>query len=296
MASTVQAGQGQHIHSNEHQTEYLLNKYKCVFEEDYCKIKDFQAHISVSENASPVFVKPRPIPYAPRERVETEIDRLLESEIIEKVDRSEWAAPVVFVPKTDGSVRLCGDYKVTVNTFVNEEQYPLPTVQDLLSKLAGGTLFSKIDLTHAYQQSELDEQSQYLTINTHLGLFSYKRLLFGVSSAPSIFQKVMDQVLQGIPGVVCFFDDILVTGQTPQEHMNNLEEVLQRLEKNGISKCSFLQKDVEYLGYKIDAEELHPTDEKTEAIVNAPRPTNVTELKSYLGLLNYYGRLSKPTK
>lgn len=125
------------------------------------------------------------------------------------MDRSEWAAPVVVVPKTDGSIRLCGDYKVTVNKCINEELYPLPTVQDLLSKLAGGTLFSKIDLTHAYQQLELDDQSQkYLTINTHLGLFNYKRLPFGVSSAPSIFQKVMDQVLQGIPSVVCFFDDI----------------------------------------------------------------------------------------
>lgn len=200
------------------------------------------------------------------------------------MDRSKWAAPVVVVPKTDGSIRLCGDYKVTVNKCINKEQYPLPTVQDLLSKLAGGTLFSKIDLIHAYQQLELDDQSQkYLTINTHLGLFNYMRLPFGVSSAPSIFQKFMDQVLQGIHSVVCFFDDMLVTGRDLQEHMKTLEEVLQRLEKYGIraksSKCRFLQKEVEYLGYKIDAEGLHPTDGKTEAMVNAPRPTNVTELR-----------------
>ena len=197
------------------------------------------------------------------------------------------------VPKSDKTMRICGDYKVTVNRCIEEETYPLPNSEDLFATLAGGTLFSKLDLSHAYQQLELDENSKaLLTVNTHKGLYQYNRLSYGVSSAPSIFQAVMDQILQDMPGVVCYLDDILISAKNKVEHLELLDKVLTRLEKYGVrvklAKCEFMSSEVVYLGHRIDATGIHPTDDKISAIKEAPIPQNVTELRSFLGLVNYY--------
>ena len=202
---------------------------------------------------------------------------------------------MVPVPKNDGHLRLCWDYKVTINPAIEIDQYPLPKPEDLLATLAGGKKFSKIDLTSAYQQLSLEEDCQELVaINTHRGLYKYTRLPFGVASAPAIFQQVMDTVLQGLPKVICYIDDVLVTGSTVAEHLENLERVLERLQQYHLrakkSKCSFLCDSVEYLGHRLDAEGLHTTDQKVEAVKRAPRPRNVRELRSFLGLLHYYGK------
>ena len=199
------------------------------------------------------------------------------------------------VPKKDGKFRICGDYKVTVNKSLDIDQYPLPKPADLFATLAGGQLFTKLDLTQAYQQLLLDENSQqYTTINTHQGLYQYTRLPFGISSAPAIFQKTMDVILQGIPHVCCYIDDILVTGVNKHEHLQNLEEVLHRLEHNNLrikkSKCEFCKDSVEYLGHSVDAQGLHTLPSKVEAILKAPDPRNLQQLRSFLGLLNYYGK------
>ena len=199
------------------------------------------------------------------------------------------------VVKTDGNIRICGDYKVTLNQNVKVDTYPLPQIEDLLAQLAGGKTFSKLDMSHAYQQIELDENCKEMTtINTHKGLFVYNRLPFGISSSPGIFQRTMDNLIQGLPGVVGYLDDILVTGSTNEEHAQNLEAVLGRFAEAGVrlrkEKCVFSVPEVVYLGYQINADGLHPVEDKVQAILNAPQPTNVTELKAYLGLLNYYGR------
>ena len=159
-------------------------------------------------------------------------------------------------------------------------RYPIPRIEDLLAKLAGGKRFSKLDMSQAYQQLLLDESSrQYVVINTHKGLFCYSRLPFGVSSAPGIFQRVMENLLQDIPGVVVYIDDVLITGPDESGHMVALEEVLRRTEQAGLrlskGKCWFMASSVEYLGYKINAEGLHPLPEKVRAIEKAPnsRPT-----------------------
>ena len=215
--------------------------------------------------------------------------------MIEKVAHSDWAAPIVAIPKSDGTLRICGDYKVTINQFLDVDAYPLPKPEDLMVSLTGGKKFTKLDLSSAYQQMPLaDESKQFLTINTHRGLYRYTRLPFGVASAPALFQKAMDEILQGLPNVICYLDDILVTGASDQEHLKNLEKVLARLKKNGLrlkkSKCSFMQSSVTYLGHQIDASGIHATAEKVQAIQDAPTPKNVTELRSFLGLLNYYGK------
>lgn len=147
--------------------------------------------------------------------------------MFEKVAYSEWAMPLVPVPKKDGQVRLCGDYKVTLNQALDVEQYLLPKPDDLFATLAGGEKFTMLDLSQAYQQLLLDDDSwQYVTVNTHRGLYHYTHLPYGVASAPAIFQRVMDTILQGLPGVICYIDDILVTGSNDAEHLQNLERVL----------------------------------------------------------------------
>ena len=162
----------------------------------------------------------------------------------------------------------------------------------LFATLSGGQQFTTLDLSQAYQQLELEPESRkYLAINTHLGLYQFTRLPYGVASAPAQFQKVMDTLLQGLPGVICYLD---ITGATAAEHLANVEEVLSRLKQHGIrvkpSKCKFLADSVEYLGHRIDAEGLHTTEVKSLAILQAPTPRNVTELRSFLGLVNYYGK------
>ena len=129
-----------------------------------------------------------------------------------------------------------------------------------------------------------------MVINTHRGLFRYTRLLFGIASAPRIFQRVMECVLHGISGVVVYLDDILITGETEEEHLQTLDEVLSRLDKAGLrvkcGKCEFMQSSVTYLGHKIDADGLHILPERVRAVKEAPTLRSVTELKSYLGMLH----------
>ena len=145
-----------------------------------------------------MFRKARPAPYAVKEKVDREIERLEHEGVIKKVESSEWASPIVCVPKRNGSIRICGDFKVSVNPVLISNPYPLPIAEDLFATLAGRKIFSKLDLSNAYQQLELTEESQkYLTINTHKGVYAYQRLTFGIATAPSIFQAVMDQVWSG---------------------------------------------------------------------------------------------------
>ena len=302
-----------HTTPQEHQLQDVLSRYADVFKEELGLVKQ-TAKIYVDPTAKPRFCKPRTVPYAIRAKVEQELDRLEKSGIIEKMQFSSWAAPIVPVLKRDGSVRICGDYRATVNQAAKLDTYPLPRIEDLFASLTGGKTFSKLDLSHAYQQIPLDEESKSLVaINTHKGLYKYHRLPFGVASAPSIFQRIMEGILNGISHVCVYIDDILVTGSSEAEHLSTLEEVLRRLRDAGLrlkrTKCTFMlptveylghsisaeglrptQETVEYLGHSISAEGLRPTQEKVRAIVEAPAPQNVSQLRSFLGLVNYYGK------
>lgn len=212
----------------------------------------------------------------------------MEADIISPVKYAERAAPVVPILKPTGTVRLCGDYKLTVNSVASLEQYPILKMKDLFAALSGSQQFSKLDMSHLSQQILLDEESRkFVTVNTHRGLFTYNRLPFGVASAPAIFQRTMENLLKGIPLVAVYLDDILVSGVDKADHLCNLDEVLRRLEEAGLrpkkSKCALMQNEAEYLGHVVDAQGLHPVEKKVKAIMKAPTPTNVTELKAYLG-------------
>ena len=279
--------------STEDNVQELLQKYSQIFTAESGKVKGMKASLTLKENAQPKFCKARPVPYALKERVEKELDRLESEGIIQKVDHSDWATPIVAVPKGDNSVRICGDYKVTVNPQLKVDQYPLPRIQDIFASLAGGQKFTKIDLRQAYNQLEMSEDSKsYLTINTHKGLYSYNRLVFGIAASPSIWQRTMDQILKDIPNTSCILDDIIITGESDEEHLKTLETVLQRLQDYNLrvnrDKCSFFQEEMTYCGHKINANGLHKTQDKIEAVINAPVPENVTQLRAFLGLVNYY--------
>ena len=188
----------------------------------------------------------------------------------------------------------CAVTHKTVNRVSHLEQYAIPTLDDLCEKLTGGKQFSKLDLSHAYSQLPLDNKlKMYATVNTHRGLFRYNRLTYGISSAPAIFQRTMENILQDIPGVAVYLD-IILTGATKAKHLEMLDLVLGRLEEAGLrlkrEKCTFLADEVVYLGHKIDQHGLHPIEDKVEAIPKAKAPWNVLELRAFLGLLNYYGR------
>ena len=150
-------------------------------------------------SAQPRFCKARTVPYALKEKIEKELDRLVKQGVIEPISFSEWAAPIVPVLKKDGTVRICGDYKLSVNQASKVDSYPLPKIDDLFASLAGGKTFSKLDLANAYQHIPLDDLSKKIVaINTHKGLFQHNRLPFGVSAAPSFFQRTMETLLQGL--------------------------------------------------------------------------------------------------
>lgn len=273
---------------NDMSLQGVLSEFSNVFEGSKGTVKGIKAKLNLKPEATPKFFAPRPIPFALKALVEQEI-RLEAENIWERVAYSDWGTPLVAIAKRDGGIRLCGDYKVTVNTQIQVAQHPLPNPTDMFAALGGCKVFSKLDLKHAYQQLIMDEKSQEIcTINTHLGLFRPQRLPFGVASSPAIWQQTMDKLFTGLPGVFCFIDDILVAGKDEREHRQRLRSVLQRMQENGIQvhkdKCKFQVSSVEYLGFIINEQGIHKTRDKVQAVQDAKVPESVKDLKSFWDL------------
>jgi hypothetical protein len=271
----------------------LNNEFPEIFDDKLGTFKT-KIHLHLKDN-TPIFCKARPLPLALRMPVERELERLQSEQVIYKVETSEYGTPIVPVIKRDGSIRICGDYKVTVNKYLKEFHYPLPRIDQLFAALSGGEQFTKLDLKNAYLQLVLDDASQPLTaINTHVGTFVYRRAPFGIKCLPEIFQKLIEETLSGLEGVVAFIDDICVTGRNKDHHMKNLKAVLTRLSEAGLrikfEKCEFFKDEVCYLGYRINKNGLHTDKDKIAAIENLPVPQNVSQLRAALGLVNYYSR------
>ena len=233
----------------------LVEKFDDLFSQEPGELKGVLGTLHLKETAIPQFQKARPLPFAMRGRVEDELDRLEKSNLFYPVSWSRWASPVVPILKKDGSVRLCGDFKRTLNPHLNCEQYPLPKVDDIFAGLAGGKYFAKLDLVQAYLNMVMDEQAQeLLTINTHKGLYRSRRLLYGVNSAAGIWQRNMELVIQGLQRTNVILDDIIVTGRTKEEFLSNLGKLLTRLRGSGLklnkTKCKFFEKQIEYCGYR----------------------------------------------
>lgn len=169
---------------------------------------------------------------------------------------------------------------------------PITNIDELFAALAGGKYFPKIDLSRAYQQVPMEgESSQYLMLNTHKGLYQVTRLAFGVASAPSIFQRIMDNILKDLKGVICYLGDTLLTGRSKKHHLENLERHLQRLTERGVKvireKCEYLKRELRFLGHVVSDNGISTAPEKVKATLNAPAPTDKKQLRSFIGLVTY---------
>ena len=245
----------------------------------------------------PVAQPMRRIPFLVRPNVKKTLDELLALDIIEPVQGpTEWVSAPVFVPKHGNTddLRLCVDMR-RVNQAILRTRHPIPTIDELLIDMNGATVFSKLDLKWGFHQIELDEGSRHLTtFVTHNGLFRYKRLLFGVNCAPEIYQHTLQQVLQDCEGVRVIADDIIIFGSTVKEHDARLEKVLATLCSRNLTlnpeKCKFGMEKLIFMGHVLSKNGIEPTDEKVKAVNEAKRPENVSEVRSFLGLVNYCGR------
>ncbi|CAH2225756.1 jg21962 [Pararge aegeria aegeria] len=282
------------IHNkNTEEVQLLLNDFPDLWKDELGCFNKFEVELHLKESAKPIFIKPRSVPFALKNKVEDELDRLVKLGILIPVNFSEFATPIVPVLKENGSVKIAGDFSCTLNKVLNIDKYPLPRIEEVFAKIGGGFKYSKIDLSNAYNQFRLSSSSQELTtINTQKGLFKYTRLVYGLANAPAIFQRAMETLLAGIEGVTCWLDDVCCTAPTRELHLLRLREVLHRLQNAGLrlhkDKCAFFQDSVTYLGYVIDKNGLKTCSNKVDAILKVPTPTNVLEIKRFLGVVNYY--------
>ncbi|UYV73811.1 K02A2.6-like [Cordylochernes scorpioides] len=273
----------------------LLNDYESIFECKSDPIKGIKCHLDVKADFVPKFYKFRQVPFALKQLVENEIDKLVDLNILSPIDKSECASPLVCVAKPNGQIRLCADFKKSLNPYLEDVKYPIPNIDSVLSNFQGKKLFTKLDLSKAYHQIEMDDISKkYLVVSTHKGLYKYNRLAFGIKTASEIFQKTMESFFSGIRDVYIYFDDILIASEDLESHLDILKKTLNILKENNFTinknKCLFVKNEIEYLGHKINEFGIYPLKDKLACIKNCPVPKNITELKSFLGFLSFYSK------
>lgn len=266
-----------------------------MFEPSNEPIKNFKATFRLKEGTKPVFLKATSPPFAIRDEIARQLKELEGKGIVKYVGHSDWASKLVVAPKKNGQLRLCVNYRTTLNQHLQDNHYPLPVIDDILCTLGGDSCFVSLDLQGAYHQLLLDEESQLMTtVNTHLGLYQYLRLPFGVKPAPAIFQGVMEQILNGLLGVQVYLDDILIGGASLDQCYERLTRVLDRLKEFNVhvnfDKCKFFTDNLEFLGHRITRDGIAPSTSKMTALLNAPPPQDITQLRSFIGGVNYYGK------
>lgn len=286
------------IQTDEHE-QVLKDKFPDVFSDSLGLCTKAQVKFYTKPDTQPIFRHKRPVAYAAIPAIDQELQRLEQLGIITKVDYSDWAAPIVVVKKGNtGKIRICADYSTGLNNALEPNQHPLPLVDDIFAKLANCKIFSKIDLSDAYLQVEVEPDSRkLLTINTHRGLFQFNRLVPGVKSGPGAFQQIIDAMIADLNGVDSYLDDIIIAGETQEIHSENLIKLLHRIQDYGfrlkIDKCQFFMHQIKYLGFIVDGEGIRPDPSKIEVITNMPPPKDISTLRSLLGAINFYGKFVK---
>lgn len=259
------------------------------------KFKDVLVEIPIDKTVKSVTQPYRRIPIPLEAKVEVKIKQLLQTDIIEEVKGpSNWISPIVPVLKDNGDVRLCVDMR-RANMAIKRENHPLPTMDQLLPKMREAKLFTKLDIRDAFHHIELHPDSRPITtFITGQGLFRFKRMMFGITCAPEIFQKILERILLGCDGVINFIDDILIFGKDQKEHDDRLEKVLTVLKSHNVSlreeKCIYRAKLVHFLGHELSEKGIRPLDKYLSSIKNFRAPETISELQSFLGLVNFVGK------
>ncbi|UYV85035.1 K02A2.6-like [Cordylochernes scorpioides] len=253
-------------------------------------------HIKLKEGAKPFSIPvPRRVPLLLMPKLKEQLDAMVAQEVIEPVDEpTEWCAPIVLAGKPNGKIRICVDLS-RLNLSVERELHPLPVLEHELAQLNGAKIFSRLDANSGFWQIKLSEESQTLTtFITPFGRYKFKRLPFGISSAPEHFQKRMSAILRGVNGVICHMDDILIFAKRKEEHDETLREVLRRLKNSGITlnkeKCQFGVSNVTFLGHYIDEHGIKADEKKVKAIAEMKPPTDVHGVQRFMGMVNFLGR------
>jgi hypothetical protein len=280
----------------------LMAEYKDVFGEIGCLQGEY--HIITDPEVKPVIHPPRKIPISMMDKLKAELERMKQLDLIDKIDEpSDWVSPLVIVEKPNGQIRLCLDPR-DLNKAIKRHHHPMPIVDEILAKLGGAIMFSKLDASSGYWQIKVDnESSKLLTLNTPFGRHRFKRLPFGIHSAAEVFQKKISEIISDIEGAANDQDDIIVFGKDSEEHDIALKQVLDRVRESGLKlnkkKCTFRMTEITFLGHLISADGIKPDPRKIEAILKMPTPTSKTELQRFLGMINYLGKflpnLSKET-
>ena len=259
------------------------------------KLSDYELKLHIDDSVEPVAQRMYRIPFSLQERVTKKLDELESLDIIEKVNTpTSWVSPVLVVPKPNGDIRLCVDMR-QANKAIVREQHPIPTVDEILYKMNGSEVFSKLDLRLGYHQIVLEEKSRDITtFVTNNGLYRYKRLMFGINMAPQKYQQVISQVFNDCEGVQNISDDIVVHGRNREEHDQRLEKALNRMKERNLTlngdKCEFGMDKITFMGHVLSKNGIGPTSERVKALLNAKEPQNAQEVKSFLGLVNFSAR------
>ena len=256
------------------------------------KLNTKQIELHVDHTVTPVAQPHRRVPFNLRRKVEQKIEELIDLDVIEPVEGpTPCVNPVVVVPKADGDIRLCIDMR-RANEAIIRGRYPIPTVDEVLQDMNGSKMFSKLDLKWGYHQLELTAESRDITtFATHSGLYRYKRLLFGVTSASEQYQHEISNVLAGIEGAENISDDIVVHGPDQATHDKRLHEVFKRLRDCGLTinseKCQYNMDRIIFMGILLSEKGIGPTEGRVKAVLEARQPRNLAELRSFLGLVTY---------
>lgn len=270
-------------------------------------VPNFVVSFNIDKNATGHADMALRIPLAYRKDQLAQLLDYEERDIIERVPPNtnpKFISAQFFVPKSNGTRRLVNDNK-EVNKAITRVKHSMPTLEEFLPNMVGHDTFSIIDIKDAFLHLPLDDKSKDVTaFNTPKGLYRYKRLPFGITASPEIFQSYMDQHFKGLPGVNVFMDDIIIGGKGREQCKERTGVVLQKVKEQnltlGTSKCKYYVEKVEFLGMVLDKTGLHPTYNKIEALKCMNPPKKVSELRGYFGLLNFFhsffGNLQEKTK
>ncbi|XP_054276522.1 uncharacterized protein K02A2.6-like [Macrosteles quadrilineatus] len=252
--------------------------------------------IEMKENAVPYAIStPRVVPIPLKTKVKEQLDDMLEKGVIVPVEHAtDWCAPMVVCAKKGGGVRICVDLS-KLNNSVKRRFYPIPKIELSLAEIAGAKYFSKIDANSGFWQLNLAEESQdYTTFITPFGRYKFRKLPFGITSAPEEFQRRMSKALEGAKNCLVHIDDCLIWGRTKEEHDECLRAVLERVQANGITlnkqKSEFCKKTVTFLGFVLSKDGIKPDPSKVQAIVDLPAPRNSNEVQRFMGMITFLAK------